>query len=76
MTDQDLSFEASYKRLDTLVNVQAVKINEMELELGIKSLRAMEKMIKHASKSGDGVLLKMLLEERNRKSDYLHNINK
>lgn len=56
--------------------MQANRLNEMELELGAKSLRALEKMIKHLSKSGDSEVLRVALEERNRISEYLYFINK
>jgi len=59
-----------------LMTMQANRLNEMELEIGTKSLRALEKMIKHLSKSGDGEVLRMALEERNRISEYLYSINK
>lgn len=59
-----------------LIDQQASRLNEIEVELGSKVLRSLEKMIKYASKNGDGVVLEMLLTERNRVSDYLRSINK
>ncbi len=71
----DLSFEASYNRLDKLSNMQAKRLNEMEGEL-TKTLRELEAMIKRLSKNGDAITLQVALTSRNRLSEYLYLINK
>ena len=70
----DLSYEASYNRLDKLVNMQAKRLNEMESEL-TKTLRELEAMIKRLSKEGDAITLQVALTSRNRLSEYIYALN-
>ncbi len=58
-----------------LMAMQALRLEESEAEM-IKTLRALEKIVKSASKSGDGEALKLALNERNRVSEYLYKVNK
>ena len=58
-----------------LMNMQALRINEIESEM-VKTLRQLEKIIKICSKEGSADVLKLALEERNRISEYLYKVNK
>jgi Zn-finger nucleic acid-binding protein len=71
----NLSYEASYNRLDKLVNMQAKRLNEMESEL-IATLREIGVMAKRLSMDGDSMSLKMALNSKNRLNSYLQKINK
>jgi hypothetical protein len=75
MSDTNLSYEASYNRLDKLVNMQAKRLNEMESEL-TKTLREIGVMAKRLSMDGDSMSLKMALNSKNRLNSYLQKINK
>jgi hypothetical protein len=75
MTEPNLSYEASYNRLDKLASMQAKRLNEMETEL-TKTLRELEVIIKRLSKDGDAISLQLALSSRNRLGAYLYEINK
>nr|AKH46289.1 hypothetical protein [uncultured marine virus] len=75
MNEPDLSYEASYNRLDKLSNMQAKRLNEMEVELD-KTRIELKVMIKRLSADGDAISLQLALNSINRITSYLYEINK